>query len=140
MSWSSDGRRLAVQSGSTVEVIDATQSYAGQSMRVGTGCSLGSPVFLQHMNELAAIRTCYSPTGRLRSSQALVYSIATGSPVVLIASAPQQSSFQGLSLDASGQHFLTGVVSSYPASAMNVQVVHGRLVAISHQAPTDAEW
>jgi hypothetical protein len=142
MAWSSDGRRLAVQNGSTVEVFEATQlsSQTGQPLRVATGCSLSSPVLLPRANELAAIRTCYSSAGRLRSSQALVFNVATGNPVALIASAPDGSIFQGLSLDASGQHFLLGLVASFPASATNVQVARGRLVVISHEAPTDAEW
>jgi hypothetical protein len=142
MTWSSDGKRLAVQNGSTVEVFGATQpsSQIGRPLRVGTGCALSSPVFLHRANEIAVIRTCYGSTYRLRSSQALVFNVATGNPVALIASAPHGSTFQGLSLDASAQHVLLGLVSSFPASATNVQVVRGRLVVISHEAPTDAEW
>jgi hypothetical protein len=142
MAWSSDGRRLAVQNGSTVEVFKATLpfSHTGRPLTVETGCSLTSPVLLHRVNELAAIRTCYSSTGRLRSSQALVFNIATGNPVALIASAPHGSTFQGLSLDASGEHFLLGLVRNFPSSATNVQVVRGRLVVISREAPTDAEW
>jgi hypothetical protein len=142
MAWSSDGRRLAVQSGSTVEVFAATKSSSrtAESLRAGTGCALSSPVVLQRTNELAAIRTCYSSSGLLWTSTAQVFSVTTGNPVALIAMAPRGSTFQGLSLDPSGQHFLLGLVSSYPAGATSVQVVSGRLVAISHEAPTDAEW
>jgi hypothetical protein len=139
MAWSPGGGRLAAQSGSTVEVFDVTRpsSETVSSLKVAAGCRLASPAFLTQ-DQIAAIRTCDSSTGKLRTSSALVFSIATGRPVALIAAAPPGSNFQGLSIDSSGQHILLGVVN--PTGAENVQVEAGRLIAVGHEAPTDAQW
>jgi dipeptidyl aminopeptidase/acylaminoacyl peptidase len=139
MAWSPNGQKLAVQNDSTVEIIDVTRqsAEAGLSLRVGARCRLASPVFVTQ-ERIAAIRTCFGPTGIERTSNALVFDIATGTAVALIATAPTGSSFQGLSADSSGQHILLGLANS--GSAENVQVEGGRLVIVSRRAPTDAQW
>jgi WD40 repeat protein len=139
MAWSPDGERLAVQSDSTVELLDVTQrsSETASSMKVAPGCRLVSPAFLTQ-DQIAAIRTCYSSTGKVRTSSALVFNVVTGKAVALIAAAPPGSTFQGLSADSSGQHILLGLVNF--GSAEDVQVENGRLVVVSRGAPTDAQW
>jgi dipeptidyl aminopeptidase/acylaminoacyl peptidase len=139
LAWSPNGQRVAVQNNSTVEILDVTRqsAEAGSSMKVGGRCRLANPVFLTQ-EQIAVIRTCYSRTGRERSSSALVFDIGTGKAVALIVAAPPGSSFQGLSADSSGQHVLLGLVSS--GSAEDVQVEGRRLVAVSRDAPTDAQW
>jgi hypothetical protein len=139
MAWSPDGERLAVQRNSTVEVLDVTRrsSENGSSMKVAARCRLASPVFLAR-DQIAAIRTCYGSSGSLRTSSALVFNVVTGKAVALIAAAPPGSTFQGLSVDSSGQHFLLGLVN--PGSAEDVQIEEGRLVPVSREAPTGAQW
>ncbi len=142
ITWSSDGALLAVQSGLTVQVVDATRPpYRIElSLATSAGCRLTSPAFFPHTDQLAAIRTCYSSIGILRASTALVFNINAGRPVALIATAPPGSLFQGLSIDSSGQHVLLGIVNRSPAGAEDAQVEKGRLVTVSHGAPTDAQW
>ena len=139
MAWSPDGNKLAVQSNSTVEVLDVTQQSLdiGSSMKVAARCRLANPAFLAQ-ERIAAIRTCYSSTGIVRTSSALVFNVVTGKAIALIANAPPGGAFQGLSIDSSGQRFLLGLVSS--GRAEDVQVQDGQLVAVSHEAPTDAQW
>jgi hypothetical protein len=139
MAWSPEGERLAVQSNSTVQVLDVTRqsSWPGSSMKVAARCRLANPAFLTQ-DRIAAIRTCYSSTGAVRTSSALVFDVGTGKAVALIAAAPPGSSFKGLSADSSGQHILLGLVNS--ASAEDVQVEDGRLLTVSRDAPTDAQW
>jgi hypothetical protein len=112
-------------------------SETGSSIKVAAGCRLASPVFLSE-DQIAAIRTCYSSAGNLRSSSALAFNVVTGKAVALIAAAPPASTFQGLSADSSGQHILLGLVN--PGRAEDVQVEDGRLVTVSRDAPTDAQW
>jgi hypothetical protein len=143
ISWNSDGTRLAVESGATVAIFDTEQSTPSKvsSLVVTRGCTLASPTFLSPPNKLAAIRTCFDKSGALGTSQALVFNIKNSKPVAIVASAPHGSTFQGLSVDESGQHILLGVATRSPASAENVQVEGaGRLVTVSHRAPTDAQW
>ncbi len=142
ITWSPDGALLAVQSGLTVQVVDATRPpYRTElSLEQSADCRLTSPAFFPHTHQLAAIRTCYSSTGNLRTSTALVFNINTGRPVALIATAPSGSLFQGLSIDSTGQHVLLGIVNRSPAGAVDAQVEKGRLVTVSHKAPTDAQW
>ena len=139
LAWSPNGQRLAVQSNSTVQVFDFTRqsSETGSSMNVPSGCRLASPVFLEQ-DQIAAIRTCYSSSGSLRTSSALVFNVVTRKAVALIAAAPSGSTFQGLSVDSSGQHILLGLVNS--GNAEDVQVRDGLLVVLSREAPTDAQW
>jgi len=139
MAWSPDGERLAVQSNSTVKVFDVTRqsSHPGSLMKVPARCRLASPAFLTQ-DRIAAIRTCYSSTGAVRTSSALAFNVGTGRALALIAAAPPGSSFQGLSADSSGQHILLGLVNS--VSAEDVQVEDGRLLTVSRDAPTDAQW
>ena len=142
ISWNSDGTRLAVESGATVAIFDTNPS-SPQLLRlldVTSGCTLASPTFLSQPNRVAVIRTCYATARTSGASQVLVFNIATGKPSALIASLPHGSSFQGLSVDASGEHVLLGVVASSPPGAENVRLKSGRLVAIGQHAPTDAEW
>jgi hypothetical protein len=143
ISWNSDGTRLAVESGATVAVFDTDRSTPNKvaSLVVTRGCTLASPTFLSSPNQLAAIRTCFDKSGALGTSQALVFNITSSNPVAIIASAPHGSTFQGMSVDVSGQHILLGVATRFPASAENVQVeAAGRLVTVSQHAPTDAQW
>jgi hypothetical protein len=139
MAWSPNGQRLAIQSNATVKVLDVTrQSFkTGSSMKVAADCRLASPVFLTQ-DQIAAIRTCYSSSGALRTSSALVFNVGTGKAMALIAAAPTGSTFQGLSADPSGPHILLGLVNS--GAAEDVQVQDGRLVVVSREAPTDAQW
>jgi Tol biopolymer transport system component len=139
MAWSPNEKRLAVRSNSTVEVFDVTRqsSEPGSSLQVAARCRLASPAFLTQ-DRIAAIRTCYSSTGAVRTSSALVFNVGTGRAVAVIAAAPPGSSFQGLSADSSRQHILLGLVNS--ASAEGVQVEDGRLLTVSRDAPTDAQW
>jgi WD40 repeat protein len=141
VSWSPDGTRLAVENGNTVVLYDVTSSSfaLAQAMHVAHGCTLSSPKFLQS-NQLAVIRTCPGANGSSGTSEAVAFDIATGKPSALIASAPRGSTFQGVSVDDSGQHLLLGMVTDVPAGAQNVQVVNRRLVTVSRDAVTDAEW
>jgi hypothetical protein len=142
ISWNSDGTRLAVESGATVAIFDTNPSSLKQVERldVTSGCTLASPAFLSQPNEIAAIRTCYGTSQTSGTSQILVFNAATGKPTAVVASAPRGASFQGLSVDASGQHILLGVVTSFPPTAQNMQLENGRLVTVSHYVPTNAEW
>jgi hypothetical protein len=137
--WSPNGELLAVQSGSTVEVLHVTSPSpeSDSALKVSAGCRLASPAFLTE-TQIAAIQTCYDSAGELLTSGALVFSTATRRPVALIASAPQGSTFQGLSIDSSGQHILLGVANAMGAE--DVQVESGRLVAVGQHPPTDAQW
>ncbi len=142
ISWSSDGTRLAVESGMTVAVFDTDQSTPKNVglLNVTSGCTLASPTFLSRRNQVAAIRTCYGTARTSGTSQVLVFNAVTGKAVAVVASAPHGATFQGLSVDASGQHILLGVVTSVPPGAHNMQLKSGRLVTVSGHAPTDAEW
>lgn len=142
ITWSSDGGLLAVQSGLTIQVFDATRPpyRTVLSLKVSAECRLTSPAFFPHTDQLAAIRTCYSSTGILHASTALVFNINAGEPVALIATAPPGSLFQGLSIDSTGQHVLLGIVNRSPAGAEDAKVEKGRLVTVSHEAPSDAQW
>ncbi len=141
-SWNSDGTRLAVENGTTVAIFDTNPSSLKpvELLNVASGCALGSPTFLSQPNEIAAIRTCYSTARTSGTSQVLVFNAGTGKPTAVVASAPHGASFQGISVDASGQHILLGVVTSFPPAAQNMQLESGRLVTVSQHAPTDAEW
>ena len=142
ISWNSEGTRLAVESGATVALFDTNQPSPKEVGRlaVASGCALTSPVFLSQPNEIAAIRTCYGTARTSGTSQVLVFSVMTGKPVAVVVSAPHGATFQGLSVDASGQHILLGVVTSFPPGAHDMQLKSGRLVTVSGLAPTDAEW
>jgi hypothetical protein len=142
ITWSSDGALLAVQSGSTVQVVDTTRPpYRSElSLKASSDCRLSNPAFFPHTDQLAVIRTCYSSTGILRTSAALVFNINAGRPVALIATAPPGSLLQGMSIDSTGQHVLLGVVNRSRQGAEDVQVEKGRLVTVSRGAPTDAQW
>jgi hypothetical protein len=142
IAWSPDGTRLAVESGTTVAVFDTDQSPPEELGRldVASGCTLTSPTFLPQPNELAAIRTCDGTTRTSGTSEVLAFNVVTGKPVAVVASAPHGATFQGLSVDASGQHILLGVVTSSPLGAHNMALKGKRLVPLRGQAPTDAEW
>ncbi len=142
ISWSSDGTRLAVESGVTVAVFDTDQSTPKNIglLDVTSGCTLASPTFLSPRNQLAVIRTCYGTARTAGTSQVLVFNVMTGRPVAVVVSAPRGATFQGLSVDDSGQHMLLGVVTSFPPGAHNMQLKSGRLVTVGGHAPTDAEW
>ena len=142
ISWNSDGTRLAVESGTTVAVFETNQSSPRNValLDVTSGCTLRSPTFLSQRNQLAVIRTCYGTARTPGTSQVLVVNVFTGKPVAIVASAPQGTTFQGLSVDASGQHVLLGVVTNFPPGAHNMQLESGNLVAVGGIAPTDAQW
>lgn len=142
ISWNSDGTRLAVESGTTVAMFDTNlPSPRNVGLLDGTsGCTLTSPIFLSHRRQLAVIRTCYGTARTVGTSQVLVFSVVTGKPVAILASAPQGTTFQGLSVDVSGQHVLLGVVTNLPPGAHNMQLESGHLVAVGGSAPTDAQW
>jgi hypothetical protein len=142
ISWNSDGTRLAVESGTTVAMFDINQSSPRNVglLDVTGGCTLTSPTFLSQGNQLAVIRTCYGTARTPGTSQVLVFNVFTGKPVAIVASSPQGTTFQGLSVDASGQHVLLGVVTNFPPSAHNMQLESGRLVAVNGKSPTDAQW
>ena len=143
IAWSSDGKMLAVQSGPTMKVFDVNPtSRAAVSLNVPAECRLTNPAFFPRNDKLAVIRTCSDPTGFLRSSVALVFNLKKGKPEALIATAPSGAFFRGLSIDSSGQHILLGLngqLHGFP-NGEDVRVEHGRLVMVSHQAPTDAQW
>jgi hypothetical protein len=142
ITWNPDGTRLAVESGTTVAVFDTNQSSPKELGRldVTSGCTLTSPTFLSQPNELAAIRTCDGHAQTSGTSQVLAFNVVTGEPVAVVVSAPHGATFQGLSVDASGQHILLGVVTSSPLGAHNMQLKGERLVSLGGNAPTDAEW
>jgi hypothetical protein len=142
ISWNSDGTRLAVENGASVAIFDTGPSSLKQVglLAVTKGCTVASPIFLPQPNEIVATRTCYDTSGTSEASQVLVFNAATGKPISVVAAAPHGASFQGVSVDRSGQHFLLGVVNKFPPSAQNMQLEHGRLVALSHYVPTDAQW
>jgi hypothetical protein len=142
ISWNSDGTRLAVESGTTVAMFDTNQSPPRNVglLDVTSGCTLRSPTFLSQRNQLAVIQTCYGTTRTPGTSQVLVFNVFTGKPVAIVASASQGTTFQGLSVDASGQHVLLGVVTNFTSVAHNMQLESGRLLAVGGTAPTDAQW
>jgi hypothetical protein len=142
ISWNSDGTQLAVESGTTVAMFDTNQSPPRNVgvLDVTSDCTLTSPTFLSPRNQLAVIRTCYGTPRIPGTSQVLVFNVFTGKSAAIIASAPQGTTFQGLSVDASGQHFLIGVVTDFPQGAHNMQLESGHLVAVGGNAPTDAQW
>src|ERR1700722_6441682 len=142
ISWNSDGTRLAVESGTSVAIFDTSRS---SPRKVGfldptSGCTLSSPTFFSPGSDLALIQTCYRTARTAGASQVLVFNIVTGKPVAIVAAAPRGTTFQGLSIDASGQHILLGVVTDFPVGAQIKQLESGRLVAVGGNAPTDAEW
>lgn len=142
ISWNSDGTRLAVESGTTVAMFDTNRSSPRNVglLDVTSGCTLTSPTFLSQRSQLAVIQTCYGTARTAGTSQVLVFNVVTGKPVAIVASAPQGTTFQGLSVDASGQHILLGVVTDFPLGAHNMQLESGHLVAVGGNAPTDAQW
>lgn len=142
ISWNSNGTRLAVETGTTVATFDTNRSSPRDVLLldVTSGCNLRSPTFLSQPNQLAAIRTCYATTRTPGTSQVLVFNVLTGKPVAIVASAPPGTTFQGLSVDASGQHVLLGVVTNFPPGAHNKQLERGHLVAVGGSAPTGAQW
>ena len=142
ISWNSDGTRLAVERGATVAIFDTNPSFLKQLelLDVSGGCTLASPIYLSQPNEIAAIQTCYRTARTSGTSQVLVFNAATGKATEVVASAPHGASFQGIAVDASGQHILLGVVTGFPPTAQNMQLEKGRLVTVSHYAPTNAEW
>jgi hypothetical protein len=142
IAWSPDGNELAAESSNTVTVFDVRGGLFTKSdvLTVANNCRLVSPAFLSERSGLAVIRTCYAEGSANRGSQAVAFNATTGKPVGLIASAPEGGTFQGLSVDASGQNILLGVVSSSVSGAELVRVDGRRLVAVSQNALTDAEW
>ena len=142
ISWNSNGTRLAVETGTTVATFDSSQSPPRNPalLDVTSGCTLRSPTFLSQPNQLAVIRTCYGTTRTPGTSQVVMVNVFTGKPVAMVASAPPGATFQGLSVDASGQHVLFGVVTNFPPGAHNKQLQRGRLEAIGGNAPTGAQW
>ncbi len=144
IAWTSDGKLLAVQSGLTMDVFGTSSpsNHTEVSLKVPRYCRLTNPAFFPRTDKLAVIRTCTNSTGLLRSSKALVFDIAKRQAVSLIATAPSETFFRGLSIDSSGQHILLGLngqLRGLPSGA-DVQVERGKLVAVSHAAPTDAQW
>ena len=139
ISWSTDGQRLAVESGETVEVMASAASPSKVlQMDAPPGCTLTNPAFLSNPNQLAAIRTCYHPAGSLAASRALVYNVKTGKPMSLIVAAPPGSTLQSLSVDSARRHILVGVVGPY--GAQTAQVEGGQLVTVSKTSLTAAQW
>ena len=139
ISWSTDGQRLAVESGETVEVLASAASPSKVlQMDVPPGCTLTNPAFLSNPNQLAAIRTCYHSSGSLAASSAVVFNVKSGKPMSLIVAAPPGSTFQSLAVDSSGRHILVGVVGTYGAET--AQVEGGQLVTVSKTSPTSAQW
>jgi hypothetical protein len=143
ISWNSNGTRLAVETETTVATFDTNQSSRRNNVAlldVTSGCTLRSPTFLSQPNQLAVIRTCYATTRTPGASQVLVFNVFTGKPVAVVASAPPGATFQGLSVDASGQHVLLGVVTNFPPGTHNKQLERGHLVVVGGDAPTGAQW
>jgi DNA-binding beta-propeller fold protein YncE len=140
ISWSRDGKRIAVESGQTLSVIPADHLSHSRpiSMEDAPGCRLTSPAFLSGSNQLAAIRYCWSTRSKPSTSTALVFNAVTGKPTALIASAPRLAAFQGISVDRTGTRILLGLAG--PSSASIVEFKYGRLVTVSTSAPTDAQW
>jgi hypothetical protein len=142
IAWGRDGHQLAVESGNTVAMFKASNGEFTKAGVLGVdgSCRLASPAYFSDRSELAVIRTCYGQGGATSVSQAVAFNTATGKAVGLIASAPEGDIFQGLSVDATGQNILLGVVSRSGSGAELVRVDGRRLIAVSQNAITDAEW
>jgi hypothetical protein len=135
IAWSPDGKNLAVEAGSTVEVLQAsrTTTDGARQMSVPIGCRLSYPTFVARPHQLAVISTCYK-----KASDILVFDTTTGQPIAEIAAASQGAKFQGLSVDTTGRHFLVGVVNL--SGETLAQVDNSRLVTVSKRSPSGAEW
>jgi hypothetical protein len=139
IAWSHDGALLAVEAAPIVKVLDARDlSKPAQLLTVRPGCMLTDPVFASFNDQLAVIRTCFATSSEQGSSDVVIYSAKTGHALALAAKAPQEVNFQSLSIDPSG-HVLVGL-SPINGSAETALLNRGRLVTISDQAPTGAQW
>ena len=143
IAWSPDGRRLAVENANSVTIFvrQGATFTKSNALRSPLNCRLGSPVFLLQRYEVAVISTCYGGSRAHTASKVLAFDTSTGKPAAVIAAASAGAVFQGLSVDASGQRILVGLVATSSAGATLVQVDGGRHpVTVSRNAVTDAEW
>lgn len=139
LAWSNDGTLLAVEASPIVKVLDASDlTGPAQQLTVRAGCMLSDPAFVSYHDELAVINTCPTTAGGPGSSDVLIYSAKTGHPVALAVKAPRGAAFQSLSVDSSG-HVLVGL-SPINGGAEIAFLSNGRLITVSHQSPTGAQW
>ena len=139
ISWSVDGKLLAVEAAPTIRILHVGDSVSsGALLHVGKGCLLTDPAFLPSPRQVAAVRTCYVSGGSEASSDLLAFNAATGQPLGRIATAPPNSTIQSASVDTDG-HVLVGVVHG-ETGADNAVVRNGRLTTISRSSPTGAQW
>lgn len=141
IAWSPDGTRLAVENASTVTifVLRAGSFAKSVSLSVSDNCRLTSPAFLAERYEVAVIRTCYGVVAS-HADQIVAFDATSGNPVRVLMTAPAGAQFQGLSIDDSTQSVLVGVVRTDPTGAELARFDRSRLVTVSRNSVTDAEW
>jgi hypothetical protein len=83
-------------------------------------------------------KTCYGAKEK-PGSQALAFDIETGKLLALIASAPPRATFKDCQLTIRVNTYSWEWSRTSPW-VLNVQVVNGRLVTVSRDGVTDAEW
>ena len=138
LAWSKDGL-LAAESWPTVKVLDTSDlSKPAQLLTVRPGCMLSDPTFLSTHDQLAVISTCASTASVQGSSDVLIYRAKTGRPIGFVVKAPRRADFQSLSVDSSG-HVLVGI-APIGGGAETALVRNGRLITVSDQSPTGAQW
>ncbi len=142
IAWSPDGGRLAVENAGTVTifVLRAQSFIKNVSLRVSDSCRLNSPAFLARRYEVAVISSCYGVAAASHTDRVIAFNGSTGNQVGVLATAPVGARFQGLSIDASGRYALLGIVHSDPVGAELARIDGTRLVTVSRNSVTDAEW
>ncbi len=139
ISWSGDGKLLAVEAAPTIRILRVGDSVSSSALlHVGKGCVLTDPAFLPSPLQVAAIRTCYASAGVETSSDLVAFDAATDQPLARIFTASRSSTTQSVSVDGDG-HVLVGVVHS-DTGAVTAVVRNGRLTSLSSTSPTGAEW
>jgi hypothetical protein len=141
IAWTPDGSRLAVENAGTVTIfVQRAQSFAKSvSLRAANSCRLTSPAFLARRYEVAAISSCYGDAAS-HADRIIAFDASIGKQVGVLATAPAGARFQGLSIDGSGRYALLGIVRSDPTGAELARIDGLKLVTVSRNSVTDAEW
>ena len=141
IAWSPDGSRLAVENAGTVTIfVRQAQSFTKSvSLRAANSCRLTSPAFLARRYEVAVVSSCDGTAAR-HADRIIGFDASTGNQVGVLVTAPTGARFQGLSIDPSGRYVLVGIVRSDPAGAELTRIDGTRLVTVSRNSVTGADW